>query len=102
MSEYKEYQREEESINSYKEEKKIGLCCHIILALLISPVAVYMSRGATCQLWTNIALFILLGFPGIIHALVLVCIFLTKLVEKKNVLKSSICQSFLDRSLTNY
>jgi uncharacterized membrane protein YqaE (UPF0057 family) len=44
----------------------------IILAILLPPVAAYMQIGATKHLWINIILTLLMGIPGVIHALWLV------------------------------
>lgn len=42
---------------------------HIILAILLPPVAVYLEKGAGRDLAINILLCILMILPGIIHAL---------------------------------
>jgi uncharacterized membrane protein YqaE (UPF0057 family) len=44
----------------------------IILAIILPPVAAFMQVGATTHLWINIVLTLLMGIPGIIHALWLV------------------------------
>lgn len=44
----------------------------IILAILLPPVAAYMQAGISTHFWINIALTLLGGLPGVIHALWLV------------------------------
>ena len=44
----------------------------IILAIILPPVAAYLQVGVSTHLWINIALTILGGIPGMIHALWLV------------------------------
>ncbi|MFC1488900.1 YqaE/Pmp3 family membrane protein [Thermodesulfobacteriota bacterium] len=44
----------------------------IICAILLPPVAAYLQVGVTKHFWINILLTLLLGIPGIIHALFLV------------------------------
>lgn len=40
----------------------------IILALIISPVAVFLTVGPTLHFWINIVLYIFGWLPGVIHA----------------------------------
>jgi uncharacterized membrane protein YqaE (UPF0057 family) len=44
----------------------------IILSILLPPVPAFMQVGATRHFWINIILTLLMGIPGIIHALWLV------------------------------
>jgi len=44
----------------------------IILCIVLPPVAAYMQVGATKHLWINIILTLIMGIPGMIHALWLV------------------------------
>lgn len=44
----------------------------IILAFILPPVAAYLQVGGTKHFWINIILTLLLGIPGVIHALWLV------------------------------
>ncbi|GGI89723.1 YqaE/Pmp3 family membrane protein [Shewanella gelidii] len=44
----------------------------IILAIIISPVAVFIKEGLGKHFWLNIVLVILFVIPGILHALWLV------------------------------
>lgn len=44
----------------------------IILAFILPPVAAYLQVGVTKHFWLNIILTLLLGIPGVIHALWLV------------------------------
>ncbi len=44
----------------------------IILAIILPPVAAFMQVGLTKHFWINIILTLLMGIPGIIHALWLV------------------------------
>jgi uncharacterized membrane protein YqaE (UPF0057 family) len=44
----------------------------IILSIFLPPVAAFMQVGATKHFWINILLTLLIGIPGMIHALWLV------------------------------
>jgi uncharacterized membrane protein YqaE (UPF0057 family) len=44
----------------------------IILCIILPPLAAYMQVGATTHLWINIILTLMMGVPGMIHALWLV------------------------------
>ena len=44
----------------------------IILAIFIPPVAAFLQVGISTHFWINIALTLLGGIPGIVHALWLV------------------------------
>lgn len=44
----------------------------VILAIFIPPVAAYLQVGISKHFWINIILTLLLGIPGIVHALWLV------------------------------
>jgi len=44
----------------------------IVLCIFLPPVAAYMQVGATKHLWINIILTLMMGVPGMIHALWLV------------------------------
>jgi len=44
----------------------------IILSIILPPVAAFLQVGATKHFWINIILTLLMGIPGIIHALWLV------------------------------
>lgn len=44
----------------------------IILAIILPPVAAAMQVGITSHFWINIVLTLLMGVPGMIHALWLV------------------------------
>jgi uncharacterized membrane protein YqaE (UPF0057 family) len=44
----------------------------IILAIFLPPVAAYLQVGITTHFWINLALTLLGGIPGAIHALWLV------------------------------
>ena len=44
----------------------------IICAIILPPVAAYLQVGITKHFWINILLTLLLGIPGVIHALWLV------------------------------
>ncbi|CDK25095.1 unnamed protein product [Kuraishia capsulata CBS 1993] len=45
----------------------------VIIALLLPPLAVFMERGAGRDLLINIILCIFVWFPGMLHALYVVC-----------------------------
>lgn len=45
----------------------------VLVALLCPPVAVYMCRGCSWQIGLNIFLLLLLHFPAVIHAIILIC-----------------------------
>lgn len=47
-------------------------CISIIVAIYIPPLAVYMTQGATNQVWINVLLCFLFYLPGVIHALYIV------------------------------
>ena len=40
----------------------------IILAIFLPPVAAYLQVGLTTHFWINLALTLIGGIPGIIHA----------------------------------
>lgn len=44
----------------------------IILAIFLPPVAAFMQVGISTHFWINIALTLLGGIPGMIHAIWLV------------------------------
>lgn len=44
----------------------------IIFAILLPPVAAYLQVGLTTHFWINLALTLLGGLPGMLHALWLV------------------------------
>lgn len=45
----------------------------VVLAILIPPLAVYLSEGSiTGTFWLNLVLTLLCGLPGVIHALIVV------------------------------
>jgi uncharacterized membrane protein YqaE (UPF0057 family) len=44
----------------------------IVLCIILPPVAAYMQVKLTTQFWINIVLTLLMGIPGMIHALWLV------------------------------
>ncbi len=44
----------------------------LIFAFLLPPVTAYLQVGITTHFWINLALTILGGLPGILHALWLV------------------------------
>jgi len=44
----------------------------VILSIFLPPVAAYLQVGLTKHFWINIILTLLMGIPGIIHALWLV------------------------------
>jgi uncharacterized membrane protein YqaE (UPF0057 family) len=44
----------------------------IILAIILPPVGAFLQVGVTTHFWINIALTLLGGIPGVIHALWLV------------------------------
>jgi len=44
----------------------------VILAIFLPPVAAFMQVGVSTHFWINIALTLLGGVPGVIHALWLV------------------------------
>jgi uncharacterized membrane protein YqaE (UPF0057 family) len=44
----------------------------IILAIILPPVAAYLQVGTKSHFWINIVLTLLMGIPGVIHALWLV------------------------------
>ncbi len=44
----------------------------VILSIFLPPVAAFLQVGATKHLWINIILTLLMGIPGMIHALWLV------------------------------
>jgi len=44
----------------------------IILSILLPPVAAFMQVGASKHFWINIILTLMMGIPGMIHALWLV------------------------------
>lgn len=44
----------------------------IIFAIIFPPVAAYLQVGISTHLWINIALTLLGGLPGMLHALWLV------------------------------
>jgi len=48
------------------------LIVKIIFAILLPPVAAYLQVGVTTHFWINLALTLLGGFPGMLHALWLV------------------------------
>ncbi len=44
----------------------------IIFCIILPPVAAFLQVGATKHFWINIILTLLMGIPGMIHALWLV------------------------------
>jgi uncharacterized membrane protein YqaE (UPF0057 family) len=44
----------------------------IILSIILPPVAAFMQVGASKHFWINIILTLMMGVPGMIHALWLV------------------------------
>jgi len=44
----------------------------IIFAFIFPPIAAYLQVGLGASFWINIALTLLGGFPGILHALWLI------------------------------
>jgi uncharacterized membrane protein YqaE (UPF0057 family) len=44
----------------------------IILAIFLPPVAAFLQVGLSAHFWINIALTLLGGIPGVIHALYIV------------------------------
>ena len=44
----------------------------VILAIFLPPVAAYMQVKVTTHFWINIVLTLMMGIPGMIHALWLV------------------------------
>ena len=44
----------------------------IVLAFILPPVAAYLQVGVTRHFWINIILTLLLGIPGVVHAVWLV------------------------------
>lgn len=45
---------------------------HIILAILLPPIAVFLKNGAGKDLLINIVLCLIFFFPGVLHALWLI------------------------------
>lgn len=41
----------------------------IVLALILPPLAVFLTVGARAPFWVNLLLTLLLFFPGMVHAL---------------------------------
>ncbi|KAI8347636.1 putative stress response RCI peptide [Choanephora cucurbitarum] len=46
----------------------IGLCCLILIIILLPPLGVFFMRGCGADFWINICLTILGYLPGHIHA----------------------------------
>ena len=50
----------------------MGTLIKVILSIILPPVAAFMQVGVSTHFWINIALTLLGGVPGILHALWLV------------------------------
>jgi uncharacterized membrane protein YqaE (UPF0057 family) len=50
----------------------VGTLIKVILSVFLPPVAAFMQVGLTTHFWINIALTLLGGIPGVLHALWLV------------------------------
>lgn len=44
----------------------------VVLCIILPPVAAYLQVGVSTHLWINIILTLMMGVPGMIHALWLV------------------------------
>ena len=53
-------------------EEEAMFVIKIILAILLPPAAAYLQVGLTTHFWINLALTLLGGLPGMLHALWLV------------------------------
>lgn len=61
------------SMDSGKSNSDVDLIILIILAIIIPPVAVYLSEGSWNNVcWINLILTLLFWLPGVIHALIVV------------------------------
>lgn len=43
-----------------------------IIALFLPPLAVFMERGVSSDLWINLVLCLIIWFPAILHAIYIV------------------------------
>ena len=50
----------------------VGIVVLVILAFIIPPLAVFLSRGIGTAFWINLILTLLFWLPGVIHALVVI------------------------------
>jgi uncharacterized membrane protein YqaE (UPF0057 family) len=56
------------------DDSKATTVCSTVLSILLPPLGVFWKCGCGIQLFINIVLTILGYFPGVIHAILIICI----------------------------